>query len=350
MWFIENPGFVSGGSTLWCADLLGVSQAEVFALAATAEPGCKGLVFVPALSGSMAPRWNDLARGSFTGASMDHGQAEWCRAVLEGCAFALRDVVDRMAEMGLDTSDVRVTGGGARSELWMKIKADALGRVMRPVLGEGTATGAACLAAVTAGWYPDLYRGDRRPGGTRRGGGGDSFRGTRGCLPPLPEGIRCPGGHILLRWPTNLPFELVDSGHALESLPETVVAHQRPGPVAIMTDATPKFVAGDNLLDVVTALLPGASVVVLGSRGRPVLADEATISDAVAATVGMGCLVTLGSGTITDLGKLVSLASSECRSLRCKPRRRSTAFLMIGRWCSAPGPNAQWLPPIRRLW
>lgn len=157
MWFIENPGFVSGGSILWCANLLGVSQAEVFALAATAEPGCKGLVFVPALSGSMAPRWNDLARGSFTGASMDHGRAEWCRAVLEGCAFALRDVVDRMAEMGLSTDDVRVTGGGARSRLWMGIKADTLGRVTRPVLGEGTATGAACLAAVTAGWYPDLY-------------------------------------------------------------------------------------------------------------------------------------------------------------------------------------------------
>ena len=157
MWFIENPGFVSGGSTLWCADLLGVSQADVFALAETAEPGCKGMVFIPALSGSMAPRWNDLARGSFTGASMDHGRAEWCRAVLEGCAFALRDVVDRMTEIGLDTSDVRVTGGGARSHLWMKIKADALGRAMRPVLGEGTATGAACLAAVTAGWYPDLF-------------------------------------------------------------------------------------------------------------------------------------------------------------------------------------------------
>ena len=157
MWFIENPGFVSGGSILWCANLLGVSQAEVFALAETAEPGCKGLVFVPALSGSMAPRWNDLARGSFTGASMDHGRAEWCRAVLEGCAFALRDVIDRMAEMGLSTDDVRVTGGGARSRLWMGIKADTLGRDTRPVLGEGTATGAACLAVVAAGWYPDLY-------------------------------------------------------------------------------------------------------------------------------------------------------------------------------------------------
>lgn len=156
LWFIENPGFVSGGSTRWCADLLSVSQADVFALAAEAESGCKGLIFVPALSGSMAPRWNDLARGSFTGASMDHGRAEWSRAVLEGCAFALRDVVDRMEEMGLATDDVRVTGGGARSPLWMQIKANVLGRALLPVRGEGTASGAACLAAVAAGWYPDL--------------------------------------------------------------------------------------------------------------------------------------------------------------------------------------------------
>jgi len=156
LWFIENPGFVSGGSTRWCADLLGVSQPEIFVLAAGAEAGCKGLIFVPALSGSMAPRWNDLARGSFTGASMDHGRAEWSRAVLEGCAFALRDVVDRMAEMGLATDDVRVTGGGARSQLWLQIKADVLNRALRPVKGEGTASGAACLAAVAAGWYSDL--------------------------------------------------------------------------------------------------------------------------------------------------------------------------------------------------
>lgn len=156
LWFIENPGFVSGGSTRWCADLLGVSQPEIFALAADAEVGCKGLTFVPALSGSMAPRWNDLARGSFTGASMDHGRAEWSRAVLEGCAFALRDVVDRMAELGLPTDDVRVTGGGARSKLWLQIKADVLNRALRPVQGEGAASGAACLAAVAAGWYPDL--------------------------------------------------------------------------------------------------------------------------------------------------------------------------------------------------
>lgn len=156
MWFIENPGFVSGGSTRWCAELLGIDHSDLFSRAGEAVPGCGGLVFVPALSGSMTPRWNDLARGSFTGASLDHGPAEWCRAVLEGCAYALRDVLDRIELLGLATDDIRVTGGGARSRLWLQIKADVTGRVVRAVTGEGTAMGAACLAAVAAGWYPDL--------------------------------------------------------------------------------------------------------------------------------------------------------------------------------------------------
>ena len=107
--------------------------------------------------------------------------------------------------------------------------------------------------------------------------------------------------------PTNLPFELVDSSRALDSLSETVAAHGRPGPLVIMTDATSKILAGDDVLDLVLALLPGASVTKLGGGGSPVLADEAAIAAAVAATVGNGCLVTLGSGTITDLGKLASL-------------------------------------------
>jgi xylulokinase len=155
-WFIENPGFVSGGSTRWLADLLGIEQSEVFELAEQAMPGSKGLIFIPALSGSMAPRWNDHARGSFSGATMEHGRAEFCRAVLEGCAYALRDVIDRISQMGLPSNDLRVTGGGARSPLWLRIKADVTLRSVRPVMGEGTALGAACLAATAAGWFPDL--------------------------------------------------------------------------------------------------------------------------------------------------------------------------------------------------
>jgi xylulokinase len=155
-WFIENPGFVSGGSTMWVAQLLGIDQSVVFQLAADAPPGSKGLVFIPALSGAMAPRWNHLARASFSGASMGHGQAEWCRSVLEGCTFALRDNVDRLADLGLEADQLHVTGGGARSDLWLQLKADVTGRPVRAVEGEGAAVGAACLAAVASGWFPDV--------------------------------------------------------------------------------------------------------------------------------------------------------------------------------------------------
>lgn len=154
--FIENPGFVSGGSVMWLAGLLGVTQSEVFELASKAGAGSRSLIFIPALSGSMTPRWNDLARGSFTGASMEHGRAELARSVLEGCVFAVRDIVDRLDEMGLPTEAVHVTGGGARSSLWLQMRADVLGRPVRPVLGEACAVGAACLAAVAASWFPDV--------------------------------------------------------------------------------------------------------------------------------------------------------------------------------------------------
>jgi xylulokinase len=74
--------------------------------------------------------------------------------VLEGCAFALRDVVDRLEQLGLGGEEVRVVGGGARSPLWLRIKADVLNRPVRPVLAEEpTALGAALLAAVAGGAF-----------------------------------------------------------------------------------------------------------------------------------------------------------------------------------------------------
>lgn len=155
-WFIENPGFVSGGSVLWVSQILGVTQGEVFDLAARAPSGSKGLTFVPALSGAMSPRWNDDARGSFTGASLDHGRAEMARAVLEGCTYALRDNVDQIRAMGLPAERINATGGGARSDLWLSMKADITGESVWPISGEGSAAGAAMLAAVAASWYPTV--------------------------------------------------------------------------------------------------------------------------------------------------------------------------------------------------
>src|SRR5215217_7620213 len=96
-WLIENPGFVSGGSTLWLATgLLGISQGDVFARAGEAPPTSDGVLFLPALSGSTAPRWNDSMRGALLGLGMNHTSAHVARAVLEGCAYALRDIVDRL--------------------------------------------------------------------------------------------------------------------------------------------------------------------------------------------------------------------------------------------------------------
>jgi xylulokinase len=155
---VENPGFVSGGSTLWLSEsVLHCPQAELFALAAKAPAGSDGVMFLPTLSGAMSPRWNDAMRGAFAGLSMNHGDQHLARAVLEGCAYALRDIVDRLDALGLADDEVRVVGGGARSPLWLQIKADALNRPVRPVLAsEPTALGAAMLAGVAGGAFADF--------------------------------------------------------------------------------------------------------------------------------------------------------------------------------------------------
>jgi xylulokinase len=157
MFLVENPGFVSGGSTRWLAEIVGVSQKELLALAEQASPGSDGALFIPALSGATTPRWNAHMRGAFAGLGMSHDVPSLARAVLEGCAFAFRDIVDRLAGLGLAGDEIRVVGGGARSPLWLQIKADVTGRPMRALLGEeATATGAAMLAAVAAGHFRDV--------------------------------------------------------------------------------------------------------------------------------------------------------------------------------------------------
>ena len=121
------------------------------------KPGSDGVTFLPTLSGATAPRWNDRARGVFAGLSLNHGRAHLYRSVLEGCTFALRDIVDRLDAMGLGADEIRVVGGGARSRLWLQMKADVTGRTVRVLTtDESTAQGAAMLAGVGAGTFSDL--------------------------------------------------------------------------------------------------------------------------------------------------------------------------------------------------
>jgi xylulokinase len=163
-WLLENPGFVSGGNLRWWRDHFG--QQEVAAEregrgdaydllsrdAAGVEPGSDGLVFLPCMQGAMAPEWNGAARGVFYGLTLAHGRAHMTRAVLEGSAFALRDILEAMTGAGLDVRRLTIVGGGAKGALWRQIKADVTGLPIRvPTSVETTATGAAILASVAAG-------------------------------------------------------------------------------------------------------------------------------------------------------------------------------------------------------
>jgi len=155
---LGNPGWLSGGAVSWFMTTFSVnSAAEVSALAAGVPPGSAGLTFIPALSGAMAPTWVASARGAFYGITSAHTKAHFARALLEGTAFAMRDVVDRLAELGLDTSILRIVGGGAESDVWTAIRTDLTGRPAETLVGgDASATGAALIAATAAGAFPTL--------------------------------------------------------------------------------------------------------------------------------------------------------------------------------------------------
>jgi xylulokinase len=156
--FVENPGWMSGGAVRWAARLLGLSgDAELDALAAGAPPGADGVTFVPALAGAMTPVWRPHARGTLHGLAAGHDRGCIARAVLEGLACAARDVVDRLGALGLPAREVLLLGGGAHSRVWAQIRADLVGVPHRVAAhADATPIGAAMIAAVAAGLAPDL--------------------------------------------------------------------------------------------------------------------------------------------------------------------------------------------------
>ena len=155
---LGNPGWLSGGAVRWARGLLSIgNDAEFSAKAAEAPAGCEGLVFIPALSGAMAPKWIAAARGSFIGLTASHGPAHLARAVLEGTAFAMRDVIDRLDALDVPTARLRLMGGGARSDLWCQTRADVTGRLADVLIdSDASALGAGLLAAVASCQAKDI--------------------------------------------------------------------------------------------------------------------------------------------------------------------------------------------------
>ncbi len=180
-WLLENPGWLSGGAYRWFRDELGsveltraaATGADVYQLlndeAAAVPAGAGGVVWLPALAGATAPEWNPDARAAWFGLTAAHGRSHLARALLEGNAFALRDVVDAMRTAGLAPTELVCVGGGARGDLLLEIRADVTGLpVTRPEDVETTARGAAMLAAVGAGLHPDVPTAVARMAGPRR--------------------------------------------------------------------------------------------------------------------------------------------------------------------------------------
>ena len=156
---LEGSVFVAGAAVQWLRDGLRAirSAPEVEALASEVED-TGGVYLVPAFTGLGAPHWDPHARGTIVGLTRGTGLPELARATLESIAFQVRDVLDAMAADGAPSlSALRVDGGAAADDLLLQLQADVLDvPVDRPHVLETTALGAAYLAGLAIGFWPDL--------------------------------------------------------------------------------------------------------------------------------------------------------------------------------------------------
>ncbi len=159
-WHFMGVMLSAAGSLQWYRDTLAPGE-DFGALTKEAEgiaPGAEGLIFLPYLTGERTPHPDPLARGAFVGLTARHARAHMTRAVLEGVAFGLRDSFEliKASPAGV-INEVRVSGGGAKSPLWRQIMADVMGvpLIVAEAI-EGAAYGAALLAGVGGGIWPDV--------------------------------------------------------------------------------------------------------------------------------------------------------------------------------------------------
>ncbi len=169
---LEGSIFIAGAVVQWLRDGLGIidSAPQTQGLAEAADPG-QEVILVPAFTGLGAPYWDSDCRGAIFGLARNTGPAELSRAALESVGFQTRDLLEAMqADMGADgEATLRVDGGMSASDWTMQFLSDILGApVDRPEVLETTALGAAWLAGMRAGVYPDMdgfaatWRLDRR--------------------------------------------------------------------------------------------------------------------------------------------------------------------------------------------
>ncbi len=156
-WFAMGVMLSAAGSLAWLQRVAGTGETvgDMVAEAERWPPGAEGLLFAPYLTGERSPHADPNARGAFVGLTARHDRGALTRAVLEGVAFGLRDSLDLVRGVGGVPGVARVSGGGARSDLWLRILASVLELPLeRVAVDEGAAFGAALLGGVAAGVWP----------------------------------------------------------------------------------------------------------------------------------------------------------------------------------------------------
>ena len=158
-WHAMGVMLSAAGSLQWLRRALGgVPYETLLAEAAAWGAGTEGLLFQPYLQGERTPHADPDARAAFTGLTLRHDRGALVRAVLEGVAYGLRDSLELLRAVGVVAQVGRVSGGGARSKLWLQIVASVLGLPLeRTEAEEGAAYGAALLGAVQAGVFADAH-------------------------------------------------------------------------------------------------------------------------------------------------------------------------------------------------
>ena len=148
----------AGGALRWYRDTFApqIAFTDLMAMAALSLPGARGVLFLPHLAGERSPHLDPNTRGAWVNLSLAHTQADLVRAVLEGVAYSLRTAMEIMSEV-TPVHQLLATGGGARSHTWLQILADVLQtELIAPQAAAGAAYGAAILAMVGVGAYPNL--------------------------------------------------------------------------------------------------------------------------------------------------------------------------------------------------
>jgi xylulokinase len=158
-WFHMGVMLSAAGGLRWLRDAVarGSSYAELSDRAAQAPRGAEGLIFVPYLTGERHPHPDSLARGAFVGLTLRSGLGQMVRAVMEGVSFGMRDNLELLRARGVRPTTAAVSGGAAQSDVWRQMLTDIAGIPLYTVNStEGAALGAAILAAVGVGAWPDV--------------------------------------------------------------------------------------------------------------------------------------------------------------------------------------------------